>query len=52
MNNVFDVDHIRPLSRGGSNWPDNLACACASCNRSKNDKTLDEWLIHLLQQSV
>ncbi len=37
------VDHIHPISRGGSNWPENLACACAKCNLSKKDKTLNEW---------
>lgn len=39
----YHVDHIQPLSRGGSNWPDNLACACPDCNLSKGDKTVDEW---------
>lgn len=42
------VDHMIPLSRGGSNWPDNLAAACGHCNYSKADKTPEEyfeWLI-------
>lgn len=39
----YQVDHVMPLSRGGSNWPDNLALACKSCNSSKKDKTLTEW---------
>lgn len=39
----YHVDHVVPLSRGGSNWPDNLAIACPSCNSSKNDKLLEEW---------
>ncbi len=39
----YHVDHIVPLSRGGSNWPDNIVCACASCNTSKGDKLLHEW---------
>jgi 5-methylcytosine-specific restriction endonuclease McrA len=30
------LDHIRPLSRGGSDWPRNLQFLCAFCNRSKN----------------
>jgi 5-methylcytosine-specific restriction endonuclease McrA len=37
------VDHIIPLSRGGSNWPDNLALACQQCNGSKANKTIAEW---------
>lgn len=39
----FHVDHIHPLSRGGSNWPSNLACACKACNLSKGSKLLGEW---------
>lgn len=37
------LDHVVPLSRGGSNEPDNLATACRSCNSSKNAKTPEEW---------
>jgi 5-methylcytosine-specific restriction endonuclease McrA len=40
----YTVDHITPLIRGGSNWPDNLQCMCRSCNASKNTLTMDEWL--------
>lgn len=32
-----DTDHVKPLARGGSNWPANLRPACQSCNRSKSD---------------
>jgi 5-methylcytosine-specific restriction endonuclease McrA len=39
----YHVDHIHPLSRGGSNGPENLAIACPGCNLSKGDKTLQEW---------
>lgn len=40
---TYDVDHVVPLSRGGTNDPDNLVIACASCNRSKSDKLPSEW---------
>lgn len=37
------IDHVVPLSRGGTNEPDNLVVACFACNSSKNDKLLTEW---------
>lgn len=39
----FHLDHINPVSRGGSNKPDNLTVACVPCNLSKGAKTPDEW---------
>lgn len=39
----YHVDHKTPLSRGGSNWPDNLQLLCPKCNGSKGTKTDDEW---------
>lgn len=38
------MDHLIPLSRGGSNNIDNLVPACRSCNRDKGSKTLGEYL--------
>lgn len=39
----LECDHVMPLSRGGSDEDDNLVTACRPCNRSKRDKTLEEW---------
>lgn len=39
----FDIDHVRPRSRGGTNAPNNLVVACQACNRSKGARTLEEW---------
>lgn len=32
-----DTDHVKPLNKGGSNWPSNMRPACQPCNRSKSD---------------
>lgn len=37
FNFPFEVDHILPQSRGGSDDPDNLALACRACNLFKSD---------------
>lgn len=29
------MDHVKPLAKGGSNWPANLRPACTRCNRRK-----------------
>jgi 5-methylcytosine-specific restriction endonuclease McrA len=34
----YHVDHRIPISRGGSNGPENLVISCAPCNLKKNDK--------------
>lgn len=39
----YHIDHVVPLSRGGSNWPDNLVLACPSCNNRKHNKLPHEW---------
>lgn len=38
------LDHVRPISRGGSNHPANLVPACSSCNKSKGAKSVEEFL--------
>lgn len=42
-NEILEVDHVIPKSRGGSNDPDNLKTACWDCNRSKGRRLLSEW---------
>ena len=34
----YEIDHVIPLSKGGTNWPDNVALACKPCNRAKAAK--------------
>lgn len=37
------IDHVVPLSRDGSHYPENLVPACKPCNSSKGAKLLSEW---------
>lgn len=41
----FHVDHVVPITRGGTNYYDNLLLACPHCNQSKNDKLVNEWAV-------
>ena len=38
------TDHKIPLSRGGTNYIDNLVPACSLCNSKKHTKTAEEYL--------
>lgn len=42
--NNFHVDHMTPLSRGGSNKFENLCLSCPHCNMSKGTMTDKEYL--------
>jgi 5-methylcytosine-specific restriction endonuclease McrA len=44
----FHVDHRIPLSRDGSNEPENLCLSCPKCNMSKGNKMPWEWNGRLL----
>ena len=39
----FEVEHIVPKSRGGSNRCSNLTLACHDCNKDKGAKTAEEF---------
>lgn len=41
------IEHRKPLSKGGSNWPANLGPCCRPCNQSKNNKSEQEFRTHL-----
>lgn len=40
----YEVDHMTPVSRGGTNDWSNLAITCATCNRQKHVKTAEEFM--------
>ncbi len=40
----LSTDHLIPTNRGGDNSADNLVLACKSCNSSRGDKGIFEWL--------
>lgn len=37
------VDHVIPITRGGTHCSDNLVASCRTCNSSKGDKLISEW---------
>lgn len=41
------IDHLKPLSRGGTHEKHNLLLAHFNCNRSKHDKPFVEWALAL-----
>lgn len=41
---VLEQDHYMPLSAGGGYTADNIIPACKSCNSSKGDSPVNEWL--------
>jgi 5-methylcytosine-specific restriction endonuclease McrA len=44
LNGGGEIEHLTPVSRGGSHWPQNLTLACFKCNKEKHGKTLEEYL--------
>lgn len=41
------IDHVHPVSLGGTDNPGNLVMACKSCNCKKGSLPLDRWLLKL-----
>ena len=40
---IWEVDHSKPKSRGGTDHPNNLVASCVNCNRKKGDMTSAEF---------
>ena len=43
--NGYHIEHMTPLSRGGSNGPENIVCSCGPCNLRKGTKTAAEFIL-------
>lgn len=41
-NNEIEIDHIKPISKGGKTSLSNLQVLCMTCNRKKSNKWLEE----------
>ncbi len=44
---IFDLDHIRPQSKGGANHMQNFQLLCRACNTKKGDRPMDYLLAKL-----
>ncbi|MBF0784043.1 hypothetical protein E4T80_00925 [Muribacter muris] len=44
LDNSLHIEHLTPVSRGGSSNKNNLTLSCYKCNMEKTNKTLDEYL--------
>ena len=42
--NYLTVDHIFPLSKGGTNRQKNIACSCRECNQKKKNMLLTDFI--------
>ncbi|NET48388.1 MAG: HNH endonuclease, partial [Merismopedia sp. SIO2A8] len=40
----FEIEHLVPKSKGGSNRVSNLAIACHKCNQAKGNRPIEEFL--------
>lgn len=38
LKDAYHVDHITPICRGGTSWPNNIQLLCAPCNLRKSGK--------------
>ena len=47
---LYDVDHVVPQSRGGTDHLDNLQLLCSHCNRIKGDRE-QSYLVVRLQEA-
>ena len=49
---VLHIDHVIPVSKGGTNDEDNLVTACLQCNVRKHDSIINEELLARLKDAA
>lgn len=49
---AWEIDHGKPVSRGGTDDFSNLYAACVRCNREKGNMTIREFLRHRAIQEM
>lgn len=40
---ILTIDHVKPVSKGGTNTMDNVQILCYSCNRRKGNRNEDDY---------
>ncbi len=48
LTDKWEVDHMVPLTKGGTNYPVNIRITCMSCNRRKHDKSVMDFMLTML----
>ena len=46
----WQVEHVRPIARGGTDAPANVWPSCAACNQRKSDRSFKAWALELLRE--
>lgn len=44
ISSKYHIDHIKPLAKGGSNWPENIQLLSPACNLQKGTKTFRDFI--------
>lgn len=52
LNRSGEVEHLTPISRGGTHWPTNITLACFQCNKEKHGKTVEEYFAWRKQRGL
>lgn len=48
----LSADHIKSRVKGGTDYPDNIACCCKQCNEEKGHMDLEDFMKMKLEQVI